>query len=115
MSIDIIGMIVYIVVLYLYINFNLGIRLSAISMGVVPLVIKAIIKGIVAASYGESFFLALSPSDIVIFIAQIISSLAILKYLRRSDEDTYRWLFIALVGAVVSYALIPSVILFFVP
>lgn len=111
MVIDVLGMIVYIVVLYLYINFNLNIRLSAILMGAVPLVFKAIYKGIAAASYGGSFFLALSPSDIVIFIAEILSSLVILTYLQRSDEDTHGWLFIALFGAVVSYVLIPSMIL----
>jgi len=109
------GMIVYIVVLRLYINFNLGIRLSAISMGVVPLVAKAIYKGVVTASYGGSFFLGLFPSDIVISMAQIISSLVILRYLQRSDQDTYKWLFVALFGAVVSYALIPSIIFSFVP
>jgi hypothetical protein len=84
-------------------------------MGAVPLVFKAIYKGVVTASYGGSFFLALSPSDIVISIAQILSSLVILTYLQRSDEDTNGWLFITLFGAVVSYVLIPSVILSFVP
>ena len=84
-------------------------------MGAVPLVIKAIYKGVVAASYGWSFFLALSPSDIVISMVQILSSLVILTYLQRSDEDTNGWLFIALFGAVVSYALIPSVVFYFVP
>ncbi len=114
MSIDAIGIFVYVVVLRYISVFDLSIKFSAITIGVMPLILKAAYGYVTSGTYNLPLYRFIVPTDIVIALAQLITTFIVLYIMQQKEDDTSSWFMIAVIGAGINYTLIPFVIPMFV-
>jgi heme/copper-type cytochrome/quinol oxidase subunit 4 len=111
MSIDAIGVFVYIVVLRIQAVYDLSIKRTAIMIGFGPLVMLTAIRFITAVALSQPVNQLITPASVFIAIVQLVASFFILHKLQQADDnDLTSWFIIAALGAIVNYALIPYIV-----
>jgi hypothetical protein len=108
MMVDAIGLIVYIVMLWSFNKFDLGIKFTALTIGIAPVLLNGIYRAIMASIYHKSLNGLFAPYEIIAAVVQLVFAFIIVRLLERNEESIGAWFTVAIIGGAVSYAFVPS-------
>lgn len=110
MFIDAAGFIFYVIGVSYYVKYNPSIKGVALFIGIGPIVLNALYRGIMAGVYDKPLSGIFTLSDIITAFLQLLLAFVILAFARRNEESiAMTWVILAS-GGFLSYAILPGAI-----